>query len=292
MSSAAAEPSEAKHEPQRGAFGLAFSAGEFRVNSTPLFIRDASEPSSVATAVDSKSSAEAAPAPESNASVSGHSCAHALGTGHAVWECAVVLAKWIEHATGRASTRPDLAVDNCVFAADSHWRGLRVLELGSGTGLCGLALAAMGARVTLSDLPELLPTLCANAEQDARNRDAIAKADGSVRVCALDWREAAVQLRTLRGESRDSATASDAKTAAAHTKAQAAATDNDFALGFHYVLVADAVFNASAIEPLTSCLRAVCSRAPQPAGDDESSSGKRHEQCAVLLAHKSRHQEV
>ena len=56
--------------------------------------------------------------------------------------------------------------------------GASVIELGSGTGLCGIVAAACGARdVTLTDLPPLLPLLARNAATNG--------VDCSVR--ALDW---------------------------------------------------------------------------------------------------------
>lgn len=93
-------------------------------------------------------------------------------TGLSVWDGAVVMAKWLE--------RRDCAGTPLV-------RGRRVLELGCGTGLGGLAALVLGAQhVALTDLEYALPAVRANV---ARNDDAAA---GSWRdkceVCVLDWR--------------------------------------------------------------------------------------------------------
>ncbi|KAJ8600267.1 hypothetical protein CTAYLR_000625 [Chrysophaeum taylorii] len=77
------------------------------------------------------------------------------GTGSTVWDAAIVLAKYVDTL--------DL-------------RGLRVVELGSGTGLVGLVAAAGGARVLLTDLPECLDFLRANAK-------------GTAAVAELAWGE-------------------------------------------------------------------------------------------------------
>ena len=59
-------------------------------------------------------------------------------------------------------------------------RGCRVLELGAGCGFVGLALAACGARVTLSDKAVLAPLLELNAS--------LAREQGrDVEVRVLDW---------------------------------------------------------------------------------------------------------
>lgn len=61
----------------------------------------------------------------------------------------------------------------------------RVLELGSGTGLLGLAAAAIwGLEVAMSDLPGIVPNLAANAEA---NSEVLSSMGASVDVGALTW---------------------------------------------------------------------------------------------------------
>jgi predicted nicotinamide N-methyase len=61
-----------------------------------------------------------------------------------------------------------------------------VLELGSGTGLVGMAMAALGADVVLTDLPSIHPNLSRNLKA---NIELIEQNHGYARSGILDWTE-------------------------------------------------------------------------------------------------------
>ena len=102
--------------------------------------------------------------------------------GTTVWDASIILAKWMEKNARKGSelSRPKLA-------------GKKVLELGAGMGLGGLAAAALGAEVELTDVAEVLPLLKQNAES-LMGKASLATSDapwvagvGSVSVRELDW---------------------------------------------------------------------------------------------------------
>jgi len=70
-----------------------------------------------------------------------------MSFGGTVWDSAKTFLRLFEHDD---------------FFSMENLRGKRVLELGSGTGIVGLALALLGAQVTLTDKPCLVPLLIEN----------------------------------------------------------------------------------------------------------------------------------
>jgi predicted nicotinamide N-methyase len=62
----------------------------------------------------------------------------------------------------------------------------QVLELGSGTGLVGLTMAALGAHVVLTDLPSIYQNLARNASDNA---EVVQRNGGSARTGVLDWNQ-------------------------------------------------------------------------------------------------------
>ena len=96
------------------------------------------------------------------------------GNGATCWDSAVAF------ATAVSSSEND---DNSL-ASTTDWRGLRVLELGSGCGLVALALACRGAHVVATERAIALPLLAKNVEANAA---LVERRGGSVVSAALDW---------------------------------------------------------------------------------------------------------
>lgn len=84
---------------------------------------------------------------------------------------------------------------------------LNILELGSGTGLVGMAAAAiLGAKVTVTDLPHVLTNLQFNVDANA---GLISLRGGSVHVAPLRWGEAEADDVEVVGREFDVVLASD-----------------------------------------------------------------------------------
>ena len=100
-----------------------------------------------------------------------HCCAQMLAEeGAVVWDCARVLL-----AHFRLLQR---------LKDENHWSASskRILEIGAGTGILGLALSKLGAaQVALTDLPSMLDLLERNVARNA------AELHGEVRVLPLCW---------------------------------------------------------------------------------------------------------
>eukprot|EP00667_Euglena_gracilis_P019504 EG_transcript_20897 len=92
------------------------------------------------------------------------------GTGSCVWDSSLVMAHFFENPT---------------HFPLGHWHNKTVVELGCGTGMCGLLCAMLGARVTLTDREANLALCRANV---ARNRPALERLSGiPPSVQALHW---------------------------------------------------------------------------------------------------------
>jgi len=69
-------------------------------------------------------------------------------------------------------------------------KGVKILELGCGTGFVGICVACLGAKVCLTDVDELMPFVKANIE---KNQCVVAEGRGSALAKVLKWGETAVE---------------------------------------------------------------------------------------------------
>ncbi|KAL6008744.1 hypothetical protein ACLOJK_021970 [Asimina triloba] len=134
------------------------------------------------------------------------------GLSFQLWPAASALMSFLDQSLSSLSS--------CSLLSAISQRPLRVLELGSGTGLVGITAAViLGAHVTITDLPHVLPNLQYNANANAA---AITSSGGAVDVRCLRW-----------GEFEDMAS---------------------FGLQFHLLLASDVVYHDHLFEPLLQTL--------------------------------------
>lgn len=106
------------------------------------------------------------------------------GTGLVVWDGSIVLAKFVEH----------LERDSRQHGSKNAIRSGKVLELGCGTGIVGLAAAALGAdKVYLTDLAYALENTRENVEKNEALKD-------RVEVFPLDWTAEIQDERAVGGQ--------------------------------------------------------------------------------------------
>lgn len=120
--------------------------GDYKINQMPLYL--------TVDPIDSRT----------NASV----------TGLRVWDCGIVMAKYLEKYVP-------------VLTEQTGKQRLRGLELGSGSGIGGLALGLLGHDSILTDLGGMQ----AEATQDnlRQNQAEVLKAKGNTMFQVLDWRQ-------------------------------------------------------------------------------------------------------
>uniref|UniRef100_A0A2P2N1M1 Protein N-lysine methyltransferase METTL21A n=1 Tax=Rhizophora mucronata TaxID=61149 RepID=A0A2P2N1M1_RHIMU len=108
------------------------------------------------------------------------------GLSFQLWPAATALVTLLDRYRCCPSASPlSPTLSALSMSNDSPGRPLEVLELGSGTGLVGIATAVtFGANVTVTDLPHVLPNLQFNVDANAK---LLALTGGTVHVAPLRW---------------------------------------------------------------------------------------------------------
>ena len=108
------------------------------------------------------------------------------GLSFQLWPAATTLVNLLDKQRSHPETNP-LTPTLTALRDGSECRTLNILEIGSGTGLVGIAAAAaLGAKVTVTDLSHVISNLQFNVEANA---DVVAAHGGCVRAASLHWGE-------------------------------------------------------------------------------------------------------
>ncbi|XP_022978541.1 protein N-lysine methyltransferase METTL21A-like [Cucurbita maxima] len=109
------------------------------------------------------------------------------GLSFQLWPAATTLVNLLDDQRSHPETNP-LTPTLTASRDGSERRTLKILEIGSGTGLVGIAAAAtLGAQVTVTDLSHVISNLQFNVEANA---SILAANGGFVQVAPLHWGEA------------------------------------------------------------------------------------------------------
>lgn len=109
------------------------------------------------------------------------------GISFQLWPAATTLVTLLDNHRCHSSKSPLTTILRALSKGGENDRKLKILELGSGTGLVGIAAAVtLGANVTVTDLPHVIPNLQFNVEANA---DVVAQKGGTVSVAPLRWGE-------------------------------------------------------------------------------------------------------
>ncbi|XVE82623.1 hypothetical protein DITRI_Ditri16bG0020700 [Diplodiscus trichospermus] len=109
------------------------------------------------------------------------------GLSFQLWPAAATVVTLLDEHRSRPSKSPLRTSLTALSHGGDNDRKLKILELGSGTGLVGIAAAVtLGANVTVTDLPHVIPNLQFNVDANA---DVVAGKGGTVNVAPLRWGE-------------------------------------------------------------------------------------------------------
>lgn len=170
-------------------------------------------------------------------------------------------------------------------------QGVKVLELGSGTGIAGVVAAACGAHVTLTDLPAAQPLLCTNI---SRNRQLIQSAGGSATAAVLDWSSMQPALshssrcreqQRLCGGCGSSQVPGQQCIKAEQLHGGECISLPHAAAQWEWGCGADLVFNEGQVAAVVQAIASFL----QPAADAASTATTKDPRRIFLLAHKQRH---